>query len=93
MAISRNPEEDRAIAVAGISVAYALAGILKRTGVLDPVAVECAFEAALSSVESAYPADDQSAALARQLLDLMGGQMAAHVRPPGSLPKSADRAD
>jgi hypothetical protein len=80
MAIT-NPGETRAISIAGMSLAYALAGTLKRMGALAPQAVEDAFEAALSSVETAFPADDLSAALARQLLDLMGGQLAAQVRP------------
>jgi hypothetical protein len=79
-----NPGETRAISIAGMSLAYALAGVLKRMGALGPEAVENAFEAALSSVETAFPADDGSAALARQLLDLMGGQLAAHVKPLGS---------
>jgi hypothetical protein len=80
MAIT-NPGETRAISIAGMSLAFALAGTLKRMGALAPQAVEDAFEAALSSVETAFPADDLSAALARQLLDLMGGQLAAQVRP------------
>jgi hypothetical protein len=79
-----DPGETRAISIAGMSLAYALAGVLKRMGALAPEAVENAFEAALSSVETAFPADDHSAALARQLLDLMGGQLAAQVRPVAS---------
>lgn len=79
-----NPGETRAISIAGMSLAYALAGILKRVGALAPEAVENAFEAALASVETAFPADDRSSALARQLLDLMGAQLAAQVRPLAS---------
>ena len=82
-----DPGETRAISIAGMSLAYALAGILKRMGALEPDAVDNALEAALSSVEMSFPANDRSAALARQLLDLMGGQL-AHVSPIG-LPSAA----
>jgi len=85
------PGETRAISIAGMSLAYALAGILKRMGALAPEAVDDAFEAALSSVESAFAADDCSAALARQLLDVMGGQLATHVKPLGA-PGEAEAA-
>jgi hypothetical protein len=82
MAITSD-SETRAIAIAGTSFGYALAGALKRVGVLDPEAMEHAFEAALSGVENSFAPDDRAAALARQLLDLMGGHLAAHVTPPG----------
>jgi hypothetical protein len=73
-------EETRAIALAGMSLSYALAGMLKRVGALAPEAAEDAFVAALLGVESSFSPNDPSAALARQLLDLMGGQLAA-LRP------------
>lgn len=85
MAYACDPEETRAIAIAGMSFGYALAGMLKRMGVLDPVATEHTFEASLSGLENSFSPDDRSAALARQLLDLMGGQLAAHVKPLRSL--------
>jgi hypothetical protein len=84
MTVSYDPEETRAIAVAGMVLGYALVGMLKRATVLDPEAINDTFEAALSSVETALSADDRSAALTRQLLDLMGGQLAAHVEPHGA---------
>src|SRR5262249_43068877 len=87
MATIRDPEETRAIAIAGMSFGYALAGMLKRMGVLGPDAMENAFEAAFSSVENAFSPHARSAALARQLLDLMGEQLASHVKPLGSTPE------
>jgi len=86
LAVTGDPAETRAIAIAGMSFTYALVGMLKRTGVLDPNAIENAFDAALSGAESAASPDDRAAALARQLLDLMGGELAAHVEPPGAPP-------
>ena len=79
--ITADAAETRAIAIAGMSYAYALAGMLKRTGVLDPEAIENTFEVALSSVENSLPPDDRSTAIARQLLDLMAVHMAAQVKP------------
>jgi len=84
-----DPGETRAISIAGMSLAYALAGILKRMRALEPDAVDNAFEAALSSVEMSFPANDRSAALARQLLDLMGGQL-AHVSPLGPVSEARE---
>ena len=84
MTVSCDPEETRAIAVAGMVLGYALVGMLKRASVIAPEAINDTFEAALSGVETALSADDGSAALARQLLDLMGGQLAAHVQPRGA---------
>jgi hypothetical protein len=79
--ITADATETRAIAIAGMSYAYALAGMLKRMGVLDPEAIEDTFEAALSSVENSLSPDDRSAAIARQLLDLMAAHLAAEVKP------------
>jgi hypothetical protein len=85
--ITADAAETRAIAIAGMSYAYALAGMLKRTGVLDPEAIENTFEAALSSVENSLSPDDRSAAIARQLLDLMAAHLAAEVKPLKSSPE------
>ena len=63
-----------------MSLSYALAGMLKRVGVLTPEAAEDAFVAALMGLENSFSPKDPSAATARQLLDLMGGQLAA-LRP------------
>jgi hypothetical protein len=76
--------ETRAIAIAGMVLAYALVGMLKRTSKLDTEAVESTLEASLMGVENAFSPDDQAAALARQLLDLMGGRLRAHVQPQGA---------
>jgi hypothetical protein len=81
MTIPCDPEETRAIAVAGMVLAYALVGMLKRVSVLDGEAIDNTLEAALSGVENALSPDDRSAALVRQLLDLMGRRLAAHVEP------------
>jgi hypothetical protein len=91
MTIPCEPEETRAVAVAGMVLGYALAGVLKLASVLDPEAIGNTFEAALSSVETAFSPDDRSAALARQLLDLMGEQLAVHVAPaaPVGAPSTA----
>lgn len=91
MTIPCDPVETRAIATAGMLLAYSLVGMLKKTGVLDAEAVEDTFEAALSSLENALAPDDRAAALARQLLDLMGAQLAAHVAPPGGPPEPERR--
>ena len=76
-----DPAETRAIAIAGMSFTYALVGMLKRTGVLDPNAVESTFDAALSGLENATSPTDRAAAIARQLLELMERQLAAHLKP------------
>jgi len=91
MAFTSDPVETRGIAIAGMSLGYALVGILKRTGALDPEAIEDTFEAALSSVENALSPDDRSAALARQLLDLMGERLAMHVKPLNPPPTTDER--
>jgi hypothetical protein len=85
-----DPEETRAVALTGMCLSFALAGILKRMGALSPEAVTDALEAALSSVETAFPAADRSAAMARQFLDLMGEQLASHVKPLSSPPPSVE---
>lgn len=90
MANSCDPEETRAIAIAGMSLAYALVGMLKRKGVLDPEAIGHTLEAALLGAENAFSADDRGAALARELLDLMGGLLAAHVKPLAATSVHAD---
>jgi hypothetical protein len=81
MTISCDPEEARAIAVSGLALCYALLCMLKRAAVLAPEAIDHTFEAALSSVENAFRPEDEAGALARQLLDLMGRQLATHVNP------------
>lgn len=86
MSVSCNAEETRAIALAGMSFSYALAGVLKRTGVLGPEAMADAFEAALSGVENSFAPDDPSASLARQLLDLMSQQLTS-VKPGSDQPR------
>ena len=93
MTIIHDPEETRAIAIAGMSLSYALAGMLKRIGVLDTSAIEDTFETALSSLENTFSPDDRPATLARKLLDLMGEQLAGHVKPIGaSAPTKRRRA-
>jgi hypothetical protein len=77
-------EETVGVAIAGISLTYALAGILKRVGLLDPEAIENAFEAALSSVENSFLPSDAAAMGARQLLELMASELAVNVTPLGS---------
>jgi hypothetical protein len=80
-----DPEETRAIAIAGIALAYAVVGMLNRTGVLCTVTVDRTLEASLIGIENAFSPDDRAALLARQLLDLMGGQLTAHVAPRGAI--------
>lgn len=77
-------EETVGVAIAGISFTYALAGMLKRLGVLDPDAIEDAFEAALSSVENSFSPNDAAAIGARHLLELMASELAANVKPLGT---------
>ena len=74
MTVTCDVDETRAIVLAGMSLSYALAGMLKRAGALDPQAIEDTFGVALSGVEKSFSPDDPSAALARELLDLMGAQ-------------------
>src|SRR5262249_45239379 len=88
--VTCSAEETRAIALAGMSLSYALAGILKRVGVLGPEAMEDALGAALSGVENAFSAADPSAALARQLLDLMGERLAP-IKPEAASQASTER--
>jgi hypothetical protein len=90
MPVACDVEETRAIALAGISLSYALAGMLKRVGALAPEAAEDAFLAALMGLEGSFSPDDPSAALARQLLDLMGGRMAT-LRPEPDQPQTGRR--
>jgi hypothetical protein len=75
--------ETRAIAIATMVLTYALADVLKRTSKLDTEAVESTLEASLTGVENAFSPDDRAAAMARQLLDLMGNQLQTHVAPQG----------
>jgi hypothetical protein len=77
MANTLEPDETRAIAIAGMSLGLALAAMLKRMDVLDPESIEKAFEAALSALENTFPPEDRSAALARQLVDLMGATVSS----------------
>jgi len=69
------------MAIAGMVLGYAVVGMLKQVSVLDRDAIDNTFEAALASVENSLSPDDAAAALARQLLDFMGGQLASHVPP------------
>jgi hypothetical protein len=92
MAITVDPHETRAIAIAGMALSYALVGMLKRTSTLDSTAVGDTFEATLLGVENAFSPNDRAAALARQILDLMGGQLAAHLEPLGRPPERDNRS-
>jgi hypothetical protein len=92
MTVTCDVDETRAIVLAGISLSYALAGMLKRAGVLDPEAIEDTFEVALSGVENSFAVGDASAALARQLLDLMGGQLAGPKPAPDQLRAACPQA-
>ena len=93
MAVSCDVEQTRAVALVGMSLSYALAGVLKRAGVLDPEATENAFEAALSAVENSFSPDDPSAVLVLQLLDLMGRQLATLEPVSGQLRPIRHRTD
>jgi hypothetical protein len=91
LAAACDPAETRAIAIAGMSFTYALVGMLKRTGVLDPNAIESTFDAALSGLEHATSPTDRAAALARQLLELMERQLAAHLKPLTAPPEPSEK--
>src|SRR5262249_47029179 len=79
--IRADVDETRAIAIAAMSYAYALAGMLKRTGVLHSGAIQNTLQAPLLSGENTLSPDDRSTSIARQLLELMAAQLAAHVEP------------
>ena len=90
MAFTYDVEETRGIALVGMSLSYALAGVLKRTAVLEPAAIEDAFEGALSSARNSSPPDDRSVILARQLLALMAGQLST-LKPESDQPNAMHR--